>query len=213
MTKFFENQTLAALMEMVPDASEGKLPTKKSLADKEVLVSVEIDGANITIYKNGYLVYTVGEDSTVCTVHRCAKRTYEFSDGSRSTVSCVNMPWYAAIDLVCAERLDTNRQERESSKIEFHHNGDGTDWCDKLSVPDSAFLIEEEEAEREHERNLARLREVKTLLTPRQAQIVDLYYSSPDMTEQKVADILGDTTQQGVHKVLEQALKKLKKNF
>jgi DNA-directed RNA polymerase specialized sigma subunit len=54
-------------------------------------------------------------------------------------------------------------------------------------------------------------------LTARQKQVIELYYfSTPDMTEKKAAQILTrldgkQITQQGVHKTLSLSIKKLQK--
>lgn len=209
--------SLEELKNMVPEVPEGRLPSKKSLEGAEVLLKEVSEEATITVYKNGYLLYEIGDEYTVYTVRRCGKMTYRFQDGTKSTIDSReydHLPWQTVVSLICNERLDVNRQERESEKSEFHLNGDGTDWCDKLSVrPEWEVQEEEEEYEAERQRQLTSLREAMKSLTPRQLQVVSLYYSVSGMTEKRVAEELGDITQQGVHNILAQALKKMKKKM
>ena len=71
------------LKELVPEAPRCKMTVKK-LEDEEVLFFEEVKGAEITIYKNGYLVYTLRDDhgdahSTVYSVHRCSQIVFKLN--------------------------------------------------------------------------------------------------------------------------------------
>ena len=83
------NLTYHQLKELVPEAPRKKMTAKK-LENEEKLFSEHVDGADITIYKNGFLVYTVHDDngkphSTTYSVHRCKQIVFQvnFSEEER----------------------------------------------------------------------------------------------------------------------------------
>jgi RNA polymerase sigma factor (sigma-70 family) len=83
------NLTYRQLKELVPEALRVKMTAKK-LENEEVLFSEHVDGAKITIFKSGYLTYTVIDDygkphSTVYSVHRCKQIIFpvSFSEDER----------------------------------------------------------------------------------------------------------------------------------
>ena len=81
--------TYRKLKAMVPEAN-GTVSAKK-LKDAEVLLKENVDGAEITVYKNGYLTYTRMDGSgcprtTVWSVSRCSELLFpvNFSDEERT---------------------------------------------------------------------------------------------------------------------------------
>ena len=83
------NLTYRQLKELVPEAPRKKM-TAKNLEGEEILFTEHIDGADITIYKNGFLKYTVVDDNgkphnTVYSVHRCRQIVFQvnFSEEER----------------------------------------------------------------------------------------------------------------------------------
>lgn len=81
--------TYRQLKELVPEAPRKKMTAKK-LEGEEILFTAHVDGADITIYKNGFLKYTVIDDggkphNTVYSVHRCKQIVFQmgFSEEER----------------------------------------------------------------------------------------------------------------------------------
>lgn len=77
-TRNLETLTYAELKNLVPETPKGKMPTPKKLETEEVLFTERVDGADITVLKNGYVIYTVTDDNgkphrTVYSVHRCSR--------------------------------------------------------------------------------------------------------------------------------------------
>lgn len=73
--KNYANLTYRELKTLVPEAPRGRMTVKK-LEGKEVLFTEKVDDATITIYLNGFLVYTKPDShghphNTVYSVHRC----------------------------------------------------------------------------------------------------------------------------------------------
>ena len=71
------------LKNLVPETPKGKMIAKK-LEGEEILIKERIDGADVTIYKNGYILYTKYSDdgtphSTVYSVHRCNRVVFKVS--------------------------------------------------------------------------------------------------------------------------------------
>lgn len=233
----FRNLTFKQLKEMVGKVPAGKMPGKKQVLEVagEVLFTGMVGGADVTIYKSGYIVYSRGENTTVFAVDRCeyvadetqeddkdmlaglVEQGFEIKHFGKKTFICTparfyeDCPWDMVIGQICDHRLDHNQEERENSKIEFRIENDS--WDPALSVPDFVEArMKEEEEEAKKISDSKRLAAAKQKLTDRQLEIVEKYYSTPGMTEQKLADELG-ITQQGVHKILAAAITKLQKNF
>ena len=228
------------LLTMVPATKNEKLPSIKAMRERsaaDILVADEMLG--ITVFKDGFYLYTQDGHSTVFGVDRCMGIPCGFTEGENNTArnitntisedECKAMDWVWPLLTMGSRRLDRNEEERENSRTEYHTDGDGNDWygetegkkpgAKRISRELQALAEKEsDDAFREWKENkLAELRIAMEQLTDRQKQVVELYYfSEPDMTEKKVAAILSkmdgkQITQQGVHKTLSLAVKKLQK--
>ena len=76
------NLSYRELKAMVPATPKGKMPRAKELMGAAILFSEEFDGARISVFKNGYLTYTVTDNfgiqrTTVYSVHRCDRIVYQ----------------------------------------------------------------------------------------------------------------------------------------
>lgn len=124
--------------------------------------------------------------------------------------------WTVAVVQIGDNRLEHNEEERARSKVDFSMDSSTDDWNEKLRVPD--FVEDQMKAEEEREKeeklaeNLRLLAVAKEDLTEKQLQVLEKYYSTPFMTEKKVADLL-EISQQGVHKHLVLGMKKLRSFF
>ena len=84
--------TYGELKTLVPEAPRKKMTAKK-LEGEEILIKERIDGADVTVFKNGYILYTKFSDdgtphSTVYSVHRCNRIIFpmNFSKSERENV-------------------------------------------------------------------------------------------------------------------------------
>lgn len=227
--------TYRQLKELLPDTPKGKLPTAKELAECEVFLSERAADADITIYKNGYLTYSRDGFTTVYSVHRCERMQYQFGytswernegwktadspveyrvvNGSPTKIQYVeekyyaDSPWWMPIVCICEERIQNNEYKRISHSDEFHIEDDGNDWNPALVVdgPENKTIENEKRAE-----NMAMIKKAISQLTKVQQQTILVYFFEPDMTERKVARMLGVSCI-AVHKTLQAALNKLRR--
>lgn len=228
MTSFKE------LKELVGKA-EGRLPSAKSLKDREdIVVHEECDGAAATVFSTGHILYTREEHSTVYTVERCRKmetqtdgkidaetaesyrqQGYEVENGCLyiSEKFYENLPWFEVISMICEERLDHNQESREGSHTDFSLDNDGNDWDEHTWLPDfvEEMFRQQDEEEKDAE-NHKKLMLALDSLTEKQRMVVKLYFGKEGMTEKKVADKLG-ISQQAVHKSLAAAVRKIRTFF
>ena len=95
--------TFRELLELVEKPTDRKRPSAKALrtSGTEVLVQAVYGDASITVYKNGWAIYSEGRRATVCNVWHCQKAVeYVFQDGS---TQCVQFEEFA--DRSCVIRL------------------------------------------------------------------------------------------------------------
>lgn len=228
------------LLRLVPATKKEKLPSAKVLKERnkeEILVSDEVFG--ITVFKDGFFLYTQDGHSTVYGVDCCMGIPCRFTEGEKNSArdvlsripdkECMEMDWFWPLMTMGSRRLEHNQEERENSRVAYRTDGDGNDWYGdwhdkKLGVSRGCRELRELEGQEQEaafrewmDEKLAELRIAMRQLTDRQKQVVELYFfSDPDMTEKKAAEILTrldgkQITQQGVHKTLSLAIKKLQK--
>ena len=216
-----------------------KFPTAKKLrnSDAEIVFKGDVAGAHFIIYKNGLFIYSRGEHSTVYAVDRCSEIEYScvYTDegGLNVTAGCnhrvkigragqkhlimivpeaeyMNHSWVMPLDVVGTQRLDHNMDSREESHSEFSLDNDGTDWENKAVTPDFTDVQEAEERKEELHRKLA---EAKKQLTAKQKEVIQhAFYEDPDQTQEAIAKKM-NCSQPMVHKHLEAALGKLRRNM
>ena len=236
-----ENITYRQLKEMVPEFT-GRRMTAKQLEDEEILFTEHVLKADITIYRNGCLLYRVmGGDGklhgTVYSVHRCNKIifqvgfskeehregwkcgeceiTYRLINGQLTKLHIIPEKFY--LDEPWWVPIVTICEERMAKN-------EGRRASGKVSLRveegdedlDPAMVIpdflEALVADEEKSKRHYKLVEAMKTLTEKQLETINLYYSRPGMTERKVAEILGCESST-VHRNLEGAIKKLRKYF
>lgn len=99
--------------------NQGKLPTARRLREAGLVIAKEQlgDGAKISVYRDGCVLYQAGSHSTVFPLHSCGEYFY-ISDGK-----AVHLPeqffdkekWYLRLVLEGEDRLNRNCEERERS--------------------------------------------------------------------------------------------------
>ena len=97
-----------------------KLPTARQLRNSGEIIAREQFGgeAELSVYRDGCVLYQVGNRSTVFSLHPCRGYFY-LSDGDN-----VHLPeqyfdrkkWYLRLILEGEDRLNRNREERERSR-------------------------------------------------------------------------------------------------
>jgi len=236
-----EKITYRQLKEMVPEF-RGKRMTAKQLEKEEILFTEHVLEADITIFKNGCLLYRVmGGDGklhgTVYTVHRCNKIifqvgfskeeykegwqfgecqiTYRMVDGQLTRLHIV--PETVYLDRPWWVPVVTICEERmaknEGRRAKARVSMRAEEGDEDL---DPALIVpdflEALIAEEDRAENHQKLVEAMKTLTESQLKTITIYYSRPGMTEEKVAEIMG-VTQQTVHISLQRGLKRLRKYF
>lgn len=222
------------LMNSVSATGKKKLPSAAELRSRtSEEIFIQDADMGIIVFHDGFYLYSRNGYSTVFAVDRCMGLP-DIKDNGRLDKSnlvpndeCGAMDWIWPLITMGERRLDRNQAERENSIIAYHISSDGNDWFgdpdeDKPGVHKPSWQLsvyeaeerEKEDTERKHELLVA-LPAAKEKLTARQREVVDVYYGTSGMTEAKAAKILSEKgrkiTQQGVHKNLDLAHKKLGK--
>jgi len=218
--------------------TEGRLPSAKSLQDRKDVVVHEVrGGTEATVFSTGHILYTREERSTVYTVDRCKEMKSDFygemdaetaesyrQQGLVVKGGCLylpesvyeELPWFEVISMICEERLDHNEESRQDYYTDFSLDNDGNDWDEHTWVEDllTQMIAEEDakEAAEQNERDLARLREVKKEISPRQLEIVEYKFAHMGLSEKKIGEHFG-ISQQAAHKSYAAGMKNLAKKF
>lgn len=233
--------TFRELKEMVPEF-KGKRMTAKQLEKEEILFAERVLEADITVFKNGCLLYRVmGGDGkphgTIYTVHRCSKIvfemgfskeeykegwkcgecqiTYKIIDGQLTKLHIV--PESAYLDepwwLPVVTICEERMAKNEARRARARVSLRAEEGDEDL---DPALIVPDFLdaliAEEDRFEKHKVLMEAMKTLTTIQRKTVLIYYSNPGMTERNVAEIVGCESST-VHRNLEAAIKKLRKFF
>ena len=224
--------TFADLKKLV-DTTLGKpLPTRKRLMESGVPIVAETD--TLTVYQNGFYIYTDGEHSTVYRVDACSKLGFKklrVADDMRGEAEetvyvdetyYADYPWQFALELAGDFRLEHNSDVREDDHSQIslidetaEINAMGTKSENGVHHQSRMpqYNMEEEIVEAmDHQAKLALLPAAKQVLKGTERRVIELYYDAVPRTEEEVADIIG-ISQQAVHKSKAKALDKLKKFY
>lgn len=209
----FSTLSLKALREMLLSTEGVNTPSEvwiREHADK-ILCSADFEGAVIHVYRNGFYTYTKDRHTSILRVDGFHRLRYDFQDGTGSIVEeaeYIDSPYFIGLLINGENQWECNEGKRSNYRHEFYIEGDGEDWNDGCSVPSAEDEVMEREDEREeHER----LRKAMDKLTDRQREIVNLYYFH-GLDQTAISKRLG-VSQQGVSKVLSQAISSLKKKI
>lgn len=121
-------------------------------SNAEVMITEQIFDATISVFENGFVIYSCNKHETVTAVDRCASPVYAFSASTEEAKEGVGVagckcriirkkngaillstipeetfmqyPWYVPIVIACEARLDNNMESRERYHIKFHFNDD-----------------------------------------------------------------------------------------
>lgn len=133
----------------------------------------------------------------------------------------LDLPWWMPILTICEERLAHNANNREEYHYQFSMDG-GSENYEGEEINENFNLnvaggdtceewVEAEEAKNRKLVNHVKLMSAMQTLTVKQRKVIDLYFYQ-NMTESKIAEVLG-MTQQSVNDAKMAGLRKLKKGF
>lgn len=202
--------TFRQLKEMVGSGTGHKMPTARQLKDsgEEPVVVREIgpDGS-LSVYPNGYAVYSNGSGTTVVSIGECGEYTYRFHDGedglpTESSIVLDGDDWSIAVALKGEEQIEANLMNRKGDRKGNRQYGE--DW-EHIRVEEEMPDVLEAVIQKDM------LSELLDCLTDRQREVVTAYFFD-ELTQQQIADKLG-VSHQAVDNILRQALKKIKKFF
>lgn len=204
--------TLRELKKKIAAVTEKKLPKFAQLMEQNpvAVAQASVNGATLTAYQNGYAVYEMDGAHTVMAVNRLGDYRYDFSDGTHEIVPAEafeEAEWSLRLLMEGERRIEHTRSVINQNNEEFMLSNDGTDWCEAAMVD----FMAEDNAEMLADEELRRLYAAMNKLTERQSEVIQLYFYK-GMTQQEIADELG-ICQQSVNRIMNQAIKKLKKLF
>lgn len=197
--------TLKELKKIVKVADvEKRIPSVKSLKEHKVVVKEMINAdTTISVYDQGYVLYTAGNQSTVFPLHSCDDYEYVSVTGDNKEFNKEffdNENWYIRLLMEAEDRMAYSQ-----SKISTNHgvfsNSDVTDDAEIMRGSSKDFV--DDVIDREI------LNALIKELTERQKTVLNLVYFE-EMRQQDVADYLG-IKQQSVNDLLNRALKTMKK--
>ena len=119
-----------------------KLPTAKQLRESGVAVAQERLGqdSEIFVYQSGYVLYRVGNHSTVFPLHSC--RDYLYLSGKNavhlSEQFFCKEEWYLRLILEGEDRLSRNHEEKERS-WNVPYSAISEDWAAMESLTESVI--------------------------------------------------------------------------
>lgn len=202
--------TFRQLKEMVGSGMGNRLPTARQLKDSgEEPVAVREIGpdGSLSVYPNGYAVYSNGSGTTVVSIGECGEYTYRFHDGedglpTESSIVLDGDDWSIAVALKGEEQIEANLMNRKGDRKGSRQYGE--DW-EHIRVEEEMPDVLEAVIKKDM------LSELMDCLTDRQREVVTAYFFD-ELTQQQIADKLG-VSHQAVDNILRQALKKIKKFF
>lgn len=181
------------------------LPTAKQLREAGLVVAQERLGkdAEISAYRNGYVLYQVENHSTVFLLHSC--RGYLYLTGRKAVhlpeQFFLNKEWYLRLVLEGEDRLSRNHEEKERS-WNISYSAISEDWAAMENLAESIMdhLVKQET-----------VAEILQILTDKQKHIIQKYYLQEE-TQEQISRELG-ISQQAVSAMLSQAVHSIRKKY
>lgn len=193
--------TLKELQKQIERTAGKDLPTAAWLraGNAPLAVSREItNSGKLSVFVNGFALYETEDGSTVFRVDCCGGYTY-FGANTKDTLSeefFADTDWWVRLVIEGEDRLTHNRNARTEKNISLYE-------FDELTLSsdceiDKEIILQES------------VEEVLLMLTPRQREVVKLYY----LDELGVAEIASQygISHQAVSETLSAAKKKIQKN-
>ena len=216
MIKITAETTFAELKEIVPDVSEQRTPIGKALirSEEPILIRVKEGSGTVTVYENGFFVYSEEDNHTARAVANCKVMRYPKAVGKDAEVKediFRDLPF----PIVLAQFGMVNLEEQKAKKDGYHHGISLDDeqirMEERLCVPDFAEELDLDGEGDIWEKRLALLPEAMEKLTEKQREIVQHRYFE-EMTVDQAAAVMG-ITRRAARTHLERAEKNMKKSF
>ena len=197
--------TLKELKAVVKVADERKpAPKHKELLEMGVNVVVKeviSDGVEITVFENGYVLFTDGKRKTVFKLHECEGVDYEsVKDKSVIFQSTFfeNENWYELLLLVGMERLEKNQDRLLASHKVYSSDSVGLADFFVQNEPDVLELMILEET----------MNEIRNILNDKQLYAVTAYYCD-GISQFEISRNLG-ISQQAASKLIKRTIQVLR---
>lgn len=200
--------SLRELLKEVPNTTGIKLPTAKALrsSDSIILYDIEHNSSRLTVYANGFFIYTHRGYTTVQSIHKCNESIwYEFADGHKDMCSIeqfLDEPFPIRLMLEGDLRLEMNQNARHST----HQYSYDTMEAESSDLASPYSLVDEIMRSIDINELYAAIAE----LTDKQRDVVVKFYLD-GMTQKEVAKQLG-ISREAVKARLESALRALHRN-
>lgn len=201
--------TFRQLKEMVGSGMGHRTPTARQLKDSgEEPVAVREIGpdGSLSVYPNGYAVYSNGSGTTVVSIGECGEYTYRFHDGedgltTESRLLLDGDDWSIAVALKGEEQIEANLMNRKGDRKGSRQYEE--DW-EHIWVEEEMPDVLEAVIQRDM------LSELMDCLTDRQREVVTAYFFD-ELTQQQIADKL-EISKPAVNKAINGALSAMRKN-
>ena len=198
--------TLQELKQVVGEpVDRGKLPTAKQLRESGLVIAKEQLGgeAEISVYRDGCVLYQAGSRSTVFSLHSCGEYFYITVENAAHFPEHYfdKEKWYLRLVLEGEDRLARNCEEKERS-WNISYSSVSEDWA---AMGDLAGTVIERLMQRET------VEEMLHILTEKQKSIVFGYYLL-GKTQAQIAKELG-VSRPAVRDSLFHAVNKIRKKY
>ena len=198
--------TLQELKQIVDATEHGcKAPTAKHLKEAGEIIEREKLGKNveITVYKNGYVLYQVGRHATVFPLHICENYLYPSNSAPVRLTGAVfeEEAWYLRPALEGEDRLSRNQEERERDNT-ISYSAVSEEWN---VMEDGGISIQEQFENRET------VQEILRLLTDRQRVVVSRFFLQ-GKTQRQISRELGISSP-AVSTILSRAVQRIRKQY
>lgn len=201
--------TLRELRGMVTiNRTTGRMISAKELRESNIdIVCKEAinKSTDITVYKNGYVLYRVGNRCTVFFVPEKGSYSYESVDTTASVLEgefFENEPWYMRLIIEGEDRMTENFRKNESKKVLGSYSDMDTEYSEEFSDPGADFVAD----------LLCReyIDELMNLLTQQQRTAIYCYYIQ-GMTQDQIARNM-HISQQSVMRLISRGIATLRKS-
>ena len=193
MKKITADTTFAELKAMVKDASQERTPVGKSLIKSEepILIRVKEGIGTVTVYENGFFVYSEEGNHTARAVANCKVMKYPVVEGKPVEVKeedFQGLPFPIVLSQFGMVNLEDQKKKNEG----YHHgislDDDELRMEESLCVPDFTEGLDREEDIWEKRKML--LPEIMEMLTERQKEIAFLFYGEK-VTQEQIGKLMG----------------------
>lgn len=198
--------TLQELKQIVDAPENGcKAPTAKHLKEAGEIIDWKRLGENveITVYKNGYVLYQVGRHATVFPLRICENYLYPSNSAPVRLTGAVfeKEAWYLRPALEGEDRLSRNQEERERDNT-ISYSAVSEEWN---VMEDAGISIQEQFENRET------VQEILRLLTDRQRVVVSRFFLQ-GKTQRQISRELGISSP-AVSTILSRAVQRIRKQY